>query len=111
MKRLAVAAMVVLAAGAAQAQDFDVAAGEKVFAKCKACHAVGPGAKNKVGPELNGLIGRPVASVEGSSSRAASGRAAAGACMSNRNRGVDAAISISSSVISTGMSSKRGVER
>ena len=65
MKRLAVAAMVVLAAGAAQAQDFDLAAGEKVFAKCKACHAVGPGAKNKVGPELNGLIGRPVASVEG----------------------------------------------
>ncbi len=39
--------------------------GEKVFKKCKSCHAVGPGAKNKVGPELNGLIGRPVGSVEG----------------------------------------------
>lgn len=41
----------------------DAAKGEKVFNKCKACHAVGEGAKNKVGPELNGLIGRPAASV------------------------------------------------
>ena len=43
----------------------DPAAGEKVFRKCKACHAVGEGAENKVGPMLNGIIGRPVASVEG----------------------------------------------
>ena len=35
-----------------------VAAGEKVFKKCKACHAVGEGAKNKVGPQLNNLFGR-----------------------------------------------------
>lgn len=41
----------------------DVALGEKVFKKCAACHAVGPGAKNKVGPELNGVVGRPVASI------------------------------------------------
>src|SRR6266403_1874897 len=26
--------------------------------QCQACHAVGPGAKNKLGPELNGLVGR-----------------------------------------------------
>ena len=38
--------------------DGDAAAGEKVFKKCAACHAVGEGAKNKVGPQLNGLIGR-----------------------------------------------------
>lgn len=37
----------------------DAALGEKVFGKCKACHAVGEGAKNKVGPELNGIVGRP----------------------------------------------------
>jgi len=36
----------------------DAAAGEAVFKRCAACHAVGEGAKNKVGPELNGLIGR-----------------------------------------------------
>ena len=36
----------------------DVAAGENVFKRCLPCHAVGEGAKNKVGPELNGLDGR-----------------------------------------------------
>jgi cytochrome c len=46
-----------------QAQDVD--AGKKVFNKCVACHAVGPGAANKVGPELNGLIGRKAGSVAG----------------------------------------------
>ena len=35
----------------------DAAAGEKVFRKCKSCHAVGDGAKNKVGPMLNGIVG------------------------------------------------------
>lgn len=43
----------------------DLAAGEKVFAKCKACHQAGEGAKNMVGPELNGISGRKAASVEG----------------------------------------------
>jgi cytochrome c len=36
----------------------DPAEGEKVFAKCKICHQIGEGAKNAVGPELNGVIGR-----------------------------------------------------
>ena len=45
--------------------DGDVAAGEKVFRKCKACHAVGDGAKNKVGPHLNGIVENEIASVEG----------------------------------------------
>jgi cytochrome c len=47
----------------ALAQDAD--AGKKVFNKCTPCHNIGPGAKNKVGPELNGLFGRPAGSVEG----------------------------------------------
>jgi len=43
----------------------DAAAGEKVFAKCKICHQVGEGAKNAVGPVLNGIVGRKAGSVEG----------------------------------------------
>ena len=66
MKAMAVAAAgFVLVANGALAQDFDLAAGEKVFGKCKACHAVGPDAKNKVGPELNGVVGRPWGAIEG----------------------------------------------
>ena len=42
-----------------------VAAGEKVFRKCKACHQVGEGAKNKTGPALNGIIGHAVGASEG----------------------------------------------
>ncbi len=48
---------------AAMAQD--AAAGEKVFTKCRACHQIGPTAKNSVGPNLNGVIGRHSGSVEG----------------------------------------------
>jgi len=44
------------AASGALAQD--AAAGKTSFNKCLACHAIGEGAKNKVGPELNGLDGR-----------------------------------------------------
>ncbi|TFF25628.1 c-type cytochrome [Jiella endophytica] len=51
-------AALAFAAGAASAQEVgDPAAGEKVFNKCKACHAIGEGAKNKIGPELNGIVG------------------------------------------------------
>jgi cytochrome c2 len=42
-----------------------VAAGEKVFNKCKACHAVGEGAKHKVGPHLNGIFGRAAGTADG----------------------------------------------
>ena len=43
----------------------DVAAGEKSFRKCLPCHAIGPGAQNKVGPEQNGLDGRKAGTVAG----------------------------------------------
>ncbi|KEJ89527.1 c-type cytochrome [Sulfitobacter donghicola] len=50
----------------AAAFDADLAAkGEKVFRKCKSCHQVGEGAKNKVGPILSTIIGAPAAAVEG----------------------------------------------
>ncbi|MCV3272780.1 c-type cytochrome [Roseobacter sinensis] len=39
-----------------------VDAGETVFRKCRACHQIGEGAKNKSGPHLNGVMGGPVAS-------------------------------------------------
>ncbi len=49
----------------AVAQDGDAAAGEKVFRKCLACHMVGEDAQNRVGPMLNGVVGRAVGAVEG----------------------------------------------
>jgi cytochrome c len=52
-----------LGIGTACAQD--AANGEKTFAQCRACHQVGPTAKNAVGPVLNGLFGRPAGTVEG----------------------------------------------
>ncbi|MGC1464278.1 MAG: cytochrome c family protein [Pseudolabrys sp.] len=54
---LAVAALA-LAASVIGAQAQDIAAGEQSFKKCFPCHSIGEGAKNKVGPELNGLDGR-----------------------------------------------------
>ena len=57
--------------GSTIAQAQDVANGEKVFAPCKACHQVGESARNLVGPELNGLIGRHSGAVEGYSYSAA----------------------------------------
>jgi cytochrome c len=54
-----------LAALGALADDVDLAAGKASFNKCLACHAIGDGAKNKVGPELNGLDGRKSGTAEG----------------------------------------------
>lgn len=42
-----------------------VAAGEKAFRKCASCHAVGAGAKNKSGPQLNNLMGRTIGGIDG----------------------------------------------
>jgi cytochrome c len=54
-----------LLTGTAEVRAQDAAAGEKVFAVCKACHQLGPTAKNAVGPVLNGLFNRVSGSVEG----------------------------------------------
>lgn len=40
----------------------DAVKGKAGFARCAACHRVGEGAKNVVGPQLNGIVGRPAAS-------------------------------------------------
>ena len=60
MKKLTLSVLAVIASSAAATAALaqDVAAGKTAFNKCMACHAIGEGAKNKVGPELNGLNGR-----------------------------------------------------
>ena len=58
---LAVAAFIAATASYAilqKAAAQDVEKGQRSFNKCLPCHAIGPGAENKVGPELNGLDGR-----------------------------------------------------
>ena len=64
MKKSTLSALIILASSAivpaALAQDAE--AGKASFNKCMACHSIGEGAKNKVGPELNGLDGRKAGS-------------------------------------------------
>ena len=66
MARLgALAAVAVLTlAGAAHAEG-DAAKGERVFNKCKSCHTLEQGGKNKQGPNLFGFLGRAAGAVEG----------------------------------------------
>jgi cytochrome c len=64
VRGLIIGAMV-LAAWVAHAMAQDVPAGETAFRKCQPCHDVGETAKNKLGPELNGLDGRKAGTAEG----------------------------------------------
>ena len=57
IKRSLLVATLATAFAAPAFAEGDAAKGEKVFKKCKACLAVGDGAKNKVGPALNGIVG------------------------------------------------------
>src|SRR5215207_10046360 len=64
MSKVVIAGLLLISAtSVANAQD--LAAGEQSFKKCLPCHAVGEGAKNKVGPVLNGLEGRKSGTIEG----------------------------------------------
>jgi cytochrome c len=60
MKKSTLSALILAAssamAPAALAQDAE--AGKTIFNKCLACHSIGEDAKNKVGPQLNGIDGR-----------------------------------------------------
>jgi cytochrome c len=60
-KMAAVVALLIVSTTTGFAQD--VKHGRAVFARCEMCHSIGPGAKNKVGPELNGLDGRRAGTV------------------------------------------------
>lgn len=60
---VAAGALFLSLAGTAWAQDAEN--GQDVYRQCRACHQIGPGAKNVVGPQLNGIVGRKAGTVEG----------------------------------------------
>ena len=64
MRSVLTAAIIGMALTAA-AHAGDPARGEKVFSRCKACHMVGENAKKRVGPPLNGIVGREFGAFEG----------------------------------------------
>jgi len=64
-KNVIAAASLVLTTFAAPAFADLVEDGEKVFKKCKACHQVGDGAKNRTGPMLNGIVDAAAGGVDG----------------------------------------------
>jgi cytochrome c len=52
-------------AAVVQGDENLIATGEKVFRKCKSCHQIGDGAKNRTGPQLNGVMGRAFGAADG----------------------------------------------
>lgn len=58
-----------IVAGAAQAQTgadaATLAKGKRLFMLCMACHATADGGPAKIGPALNGVVGRPAGGVPG----------------------------------------------
>lgn len=65
MHARALVGLTLLLAAVCPAVAQDAKNGEQVFRKCRACHQVGEGARNFVGPQLNDIVGRPAGSVEG----------------------------------------------
>lgn len=65
MKRVTIVACMALAVVSSVHAEGDAAAGAKVFAQCSACHAVGAGAQNNIGPPLNGVVGRAAGTYPG----------------------------------------------
>lgn len=59
--RLAAAAFAALALAPLAHAGGDAEKGKKVFNKCAACHTVGEGAVNRIGPQLNGIVGGAIA--------------------------------------------------
>mgnify|MGYP001235885671 CR=1 FL=1 len=60
-KYFAAAAMLTIFTLPSQAGDAEK--GAKVYKKCVSCHMIGEGAKNRVGPQLNGIIGRDIGAI------------------------------------------------
>ena len=63
--RVAAALTALMVCGGSALAAGDAAKGKADFttALCATCHQIGPGAKNLVGPELNGIVGRKAAAV------------------------------------------------
>jgi cytochrome c len=64
IRRLALIATVMILPSVAVAAG-DAANGAKIFRKCQACHKIGEGATNSVGPVLTGVVGRKSGTAEG----------------------------------------------
>lgn len=62
---LAVVAFATLSFNSLPASAQDIESGQSIYRQCRACHQVGPGAKNLVGPQLNAVVGRKASSAEG----------------------------------------------
>ncbi|MCT4682461.1 MAG: c-type cytochrome [Roseicyclus sp.] len=60
---LALAALA--AASSPSLAEGDAAQGERLYRPCAACHMIGEGAVNRVGPHLNGVVGRPIGALAG----------------------------------------------
>jgi cytochrome c len=67
MRRLVsiVAGLLMLSTPFAYATAQDAELGEQIYRQCRACHQIGEGAKNLVGPLLSGIVGRKAGTIEG----------------------------------------------
>jgi cytochrome c len=63
--RLAISIAVAASAAPASASAQDATKGQVVFNACRACHTIGADARNKAGPQLNGIVGHKAAAVPG----------------------------------------------
>jgi cytochrome c len=64
MRWLVIASTVLASPSFAADQLGDPARGSALFKECRSCHQVGEGAKNRIGPHLNGIFGRRAADFE-----------------------------------------------
>ncbi|WP_319823902.1 c-type cytochrome [Thalassovita sp.] len=61
----AAALAILLGSSASHADEFgDADRGREIFGKCAGCHQIGAGARNRIGPHLNGIFGRKAGSVD-----------------------------------------------
>ncbi len=63
MAKKLIGAAILIAVSSVSGMAQDAQKGKTVFTVCLVCHAIGPGAQNKIGPELNGLDGRKAGTV------------------------------------------------
>lgn len=62
MLKKSIVMTIIMAGSSASSMAQDAQKGAAAFNICLACHAIGAGAQNKIGPELNGLDGRKAGS-------------------------------------------------